>query len=59
MPDPSLAPDRFLLTMLKDRCVFNCRLAWTQHDRIGVTFEPEIRKSKIEMPEGITRMILA
>src|SRR3954454_20135780 len=28
LADPSLAPDRFLLMILKDRRLFSCRLAW-------------------------------
>jgi hypothetical protein len=40
LADPTLVPDRFLVMILRDRRVFNCRLAWTQHHRIGVTFEP-------------------
>jgi PilZ domain len=40
LADPTLVPNRFLLMILKNRRVFNCRLAWAQQDRIGVTFEP-------------------
>jgi hypothetical protein len=39
--DPSVIPDRFLLMMAKDRRMFKCRFAWAQHNRIGVSFEPD------------------
>lgn len=39
--DPSVVPDRFLLMIVRDRRMFNCRFAWAQHNRIGASFEPE------------------
>jgi hypothetical protein len=39
--DPSVLPDRFLLMMAKDRRMFKCRFAWAQHNRVGVSFEPD------------------
>jgi hypothetical protein len=39
--DPSLVPDRFLLMMASDRRMFKCRFAWAQHNRVGVSFEPD------------------
>jgi hypothetical protein len=39
--DPSVVPDRFLLMMAGDRRMFKCRFAWVQHNRVGVSFEPD------------------
>jgi hypothetical protein len=39
--DPSLVPDRFLLVLARDRRMFRCRFSWAQHNRVGVSFEPD------------------
>jgi hypothetical protein len=39
LADPTVVPDRFVLMIARDRRTFNCRLAWSQHNRIGISFE--------------------
>lgn len=39
LADPTVVPDRFVLMIARDRRTFNCRFAWSQHNRIGVSFE--------------------
>jgi hypothetical protein len=40
--DPAVIPGRFLLMIAKDRRLFHCRLAWTQQNRVGASFEPDV-----------------
>jgi hypothetical protein len=39
LADPTVVPDRFVLMIARDRRMFNCRFAWSQHNRIGISFE--------------------
>jgi hypothetical protein len=39
LADPTVVPDKFVLMIARDRRTFNCRFAWSQHNRIGVSFE--------------------
>lgn len=36
--NPAFVPSRFRLVMAKDSSVYECRIAWIQRNRIGVTF---------------------
>jgi PilZ domain len=36
--NPAFVPSRFLLVMANDSSVRDCRIAWIQGNRIGVTF---------------------
>jgi hypothetical protein len=39
--NPAFVPPRFRLVMAKDSSVHECRIAWLQKNRIGVTFIDE------------------
>ena len=36
--NPTFVPSRFRLVMANDSSVYECRIAWIQKNRIGVTF---------------------
>lgn len=36
--NPAFVPSHFRLVMAKDSSVYECRIAWIQRNRIGVTF---------------------
>jgi len=36
--NPAFVPQRFRLVIAKDRSVYECRIAWIQKNRIGLTF---------------------
>jgi hypothetical protein len=36
--NPSFVPARFRLVLAKDSSVYECRVAWIQRNRIGLTF---------------------
>jgi hypothetical protein len=36
--NPAFVPPQFRLVLAKDSSVFECRIAWIQSNRIGVTF---------------------
>jgi hypothetical protein len=36
--NPAFVPSHFRLVMAKDSAVYECRIAWIQRNRIGVTF---------------------
>jgi hypothetical protein len=38
VPNPAFVPPRFRLVMAKDSSVRECRIAWIQKNRIGVSF---------------------
>ncbi len=38
VPNPAFVPSRFRLVMAKDSSVRECRIAWIQKNRIGVSF---------------------
>ena len=38
--NPAFVPQRFRLVMAKDSSVRECRIAWIQKNRIGLTFIP-------------------
>jgi hypothetical protein len=42
--NPSFVPPHFRLVIAKDSAVHECRIAWIQRNRIGVTF--------VAMPQG-------
>jgi hypothetical protein len=42
--NPAFVPARFRLVMANDSSVHECRIAWIQQNRIGVTF--------VAMPQG-------
>jgi PilZ domain-containing protein len=44
--NPSFVPAHFRLVIAKDSTVHECRIAWIQRKRIGVTF--------VAMPQGAT-----
>jgi hypothetical protein len=37
--NPAFVPPNFRLVMANDSTVYECRIAWIQKNRIGVTFE--------------------
>lgn len=39
--NPAFVPERFRLVMAKDSSVRECRVAWIQKNRIGLTFVDE------------------
>jgi hypothetical protein len=41
LADPTVVPDRFVLMIARNRRTFNCRFAWSQHNRIGISFEAD------------------
>jgi hypothetical protein len=45
VPNPSFVPPRFRLVMAKDSSVRECRIAWIQKNRIGISF--------VAMPQGL------
>ena len=45
--NPAFVPSRFRLVMASDSSVHECRIAWIQQNRIGVTFDA--------MPQGRQR----
>jgi hypothetical protein len=36
--NPAFVPERFRLVVAKDSSVYECRIAWIQQKRIGITF---------------------
>jgi hypothetical protein len=46
LADPTVVPDRFVLMIARDRRTFNCRFAWSQQNRIGISFEADGTQSK-------------
>lgn len=36
--NPAFVPQRFRLVIAQDRSVYECRIAWIQKNRIGLTF---------------------
>ena len=38
VPNPAFVPSRFRLVLAKDSSVRECRIAWIQKNRIGVSF---------------------
>jgi PilZ domain len=36
--NPAFVPERFRLVVARDSSVHECRIAWIQHKRIGITF---------------------
>jgi hypothetical protein len=44
--NPAFVPPRFRLVMANDRSVRECRVAWIQRNRIGVTFAAMPQKSE-------------
>jgi hypothetical protein len=36
--NPAFVPPQFRLVLAKDSSVYECRIAWIQSNRIGVTF---------------------
>jgi hypothetical protein len=45
--NPAFVPAQFRLVMASDSSVHECRIAWIQQNRIGVTFDA--------MPQGLQR----
>ena len=39
--NPAFVPERFRLVIAKDGSVYQCRIAWIQKNRIGLTFVEE------------------
>jgi PilZ domain len=39
--NPAFVPQRFRLVIASDRSVYQCRIAWIQKNRIGLTFVDE------------------
>lgn len=39
--NPAFVPERFRLVIAKDGSVYQCRIAWIQKNRIGLTFIEE------------------
>jgi hypothetical protein len=39
--NPAFVPERFRLVIAKDGSVYQCRIAWIQKNRIGLTFVDE------------------
>jgi PilZ domain len=39
--NPAFIPQRFRLVIASDRSVYQCRIAWIQKNRIGLTFVDE------------------
>ena len=36
--NPAFVPERFRLVVARESSVHECRIAWIQHKRIGITF---------------------
>jgi hypothetical protein len=50
--NPAFVPSRFLLVMAHDSSVRDCRIAWIQGNRIGVTFAaPQQASQQAKMQE--------
>ena len=39
--NPAFVPQRFRLVITSDRSVYECRIAWIQKNRIGLSFVDE------------------
>jgi hypothetical protein len=46
--NPAFVPARFRLVMAADATVHECRVAWIQKNRIGLTFVPALETAALE-----------
>ena len=46
--NPAFVPARFLLVIAADATVHDCRVAWIQKNRIGLTFVPALETAPLE-----------